>query len=283
MMRSCSETSNLQVVPDRGGLVPRSDKDPVPRATDVTSHSAEPWRRPLTSKHAAVHRTIEFERDESPAEGRATSPNAHLKLPAPAMYRPSNNIEAWLGRVDIHMHHLGVKSSRKRALTYCPILSGEAYDRIWKLQIPSHIWEDGAALRKQLQLIFGECKTLHSYRTEFNSAKQQADEVAVEYFDRLYGLMLAAHPGEDPNTNRVLQDTFINQFVTGLRSLTLRMTMLRLHFSTLAELREAAVEQEAVEAICTGQPARQSEKTTIRKRRPSRMQRKHQQVKLSQN
>ena len=36
--------------------------------------------------------------------------------------------------------------------------------------------------------------------------------------------------------------------------------MLRLHFSTLAELREAAVEQEAVEAICTGQPARQTEK-----------------------
>jgi len=58
-----------------------------------------------------------------------------------------------------------------------------------------------------------------------------------------------------------MQEMLVSQFVTGLRSVNLRMTMLRVQYNSLAELREATVEHEAVEAICTGQPARLSEKS----------------------
>jgi len=201
------------------------------RASSGATSGTGTWQRPLTSKHAAVHRPVLFERRESAERERPVSPSAHLKLPAPAMYRPSNNIEAWLTRVDIHMSQINVHSSRKRALTYLSYLSADAYDRLWKLQLPMDIWTDADALRKQLQLVFGECKTLHSYRAEFNAAKQQTNEMAVEFFDRLYGLLLSAYPGENPNTNRVMQEMLVSQFVTGLRSVSLRMTMLRVQYN----------------------------------------------------
>ena len=181
----------------------RSDEERKHAVTRERNQSrisrSEGRRRPLTTKHAALLHPRREESESGDDHERTTSPSAHLKLPTPTMYKPSCNIEAWLARVDMHMRHINVQSSRKRALTYASLLTAEAYDRLWKLRIPQAIWNDGDALRKQLQLVFGECKTLHSYRAEFTNAKQQADEVAVEFFDRIYGLLLSAYPGEDPD------------------------------------------------------------------------------------
>jgi hypothetical protein len=162
--------------------------------------------------------------------------------------------------MDLHMCQIKVRSSFKRALTYTSYLSHEAYDRLYKLKLPEAVWTDGDALRRQLRLVFGECKTLESYRTEMRAAKQLPEEVAAEFFDRLYGLTLSAFPGQDPNTNEVMQDLFASQFIGGLRLAALRTAILRVPYASLAELREAAVEHEAAEAIGSGQPARLTEK-----------------------
>lgn len=217
---------------------------------------------PLTAKHAALDAPLPFEPIDYDEHDRTVSPSARLKLPTPTMYRPSHNIEAWLGRMDLHMHHINVHSSKKRALTYASYLSPEAYDRLWKLRLPETVWTDGDALRKQLRLVFGECKTLNSYRSEFMNAKQQTDEVVAEFFDRLYGLLLAAYPNNDPSENQVMQELFASHFIGGLRSATLRTVMLRVQYTDLSELREAAVEHEAAESIGTGQPARLTDKKT---------------------
>ena len=113
-----------------------------------------------------------------------------------------------------------------------------------------------------MRLIFGDCKTLNSYRAELASAKQQNDEVVSDFFDRLYGLLLAAYPNNDPETNVVMRELFVSQYIGGLRLTTLRTAMLRLQYDSLRELREKAIEYEAAKSIATAQPARLTEKKT---------------------
>ena len=218
------------------------------------------FAHPLTTKHANDDEPMTFERSDSPE--RAGSPIARLKLPTPSMYRPSQNIDGWLARVELHMAQINVTSSRKKALTYSSFLSNEAYERLYKLRLPASVWSDGEALRKQLRLVFGECKTLNAYRAELASAKQQNDEVVSEYFDRTYGLLLSAYPKNDPNENKVMRELFVSQFINGLRLTALRTALLRLQYNTLGELRESAIEYEAAESIGTNQPARLTEKKT---------------------
>lgn len=62
----------------------------------------------------------------------------------------------------------------------------------------------------------------------------------------MYTLAGDAYPSNDTASNQLMQDMLVNQFITGIHAPQLRMNVLQIQYRNLDDLRERAVEQEAV-------------------------------------
>ena len=164
-----------------------------------------------------------------------------VTVSAPASYKPADKIVDWIHRMDQYMEQVGVTLPKERALILSAGLNNEAYSRMAALRLDMDLWTNGEALRAKLLNVFGECKTLSSYRAEFRAAKQKTDEPVNQFYDRVVALALAANPGQNPVDNQVLRDDIAAQFCENLREPQMRVQMLQMQYNTLEQLREYAI------------------------------------------
>ncbi len=156
------------------------------------------------------------------------------------------------------MQQIGITATAEQALTLATALSHDAYERLEQLRLPSSIWNDAEAFKRQLKLTFADLKTVDTYRYEFRTAKQQQKEDAGQFLDRVYHLAIKANEpliGDSPVSSLPwLQASAQQQFCDGLRSKTLRLLCLNNPQSSIADLRAYALRAELNENMVHGRP-----------------------------
>ena len=208
----------------------------------LSTKSKSSSEKPSTSADAAPSRSIfALSTDEPDEPERRNS----IALKAPEMYKIGADILAWLARMQNYLRTARINTQREAASRLANGLSQDAYAAMFNLDLPERVWNSYDELVEQLKRKFGDQRTVAAYIADFRTTKQQPNEDAGTFLDRVAHTARKAFPtvfaGNEDDAQREL---IKHQFVEGLRAKEVRRTLLFVPTETLALLRELAVNLE---------------------------------------
>ena len=178
------------------------------------------------------------------------APVGTYKLKAPSEFKKGHDIRAWLTRVREFCAGSGITDPETIAGLMMSSLHDDVHAPLLKLNYDPQVFRNPAAIATILMVNYGDTKTASQHGAEFRAMVQKESESASEYFDRLYVSAMQAHPGHAHLSvdSRELFDLIAERYVDGLRSATVRHSLLLQLPATLFDLKIRARELEAIDA-----------------------------------
>ena len=133
-------------------------------------------------------------------------------------------------------------------------LSAEVHSALNDMQLSDQVWNDPVQLGAVLLEVYGDQRTVNDYRTELNAMRQQTNESATRFFDRMYACAARAYPSQaafGPNSVQMF-DMMGTIYVNALRCTNSRRTLILENPPSLRDLKLRAQELEACENRVNG-------------------------------